>query len=269
VRIAAEIPQLVTRNPQRTVLRRYNSAMGDQQERYGQEQGPQPPQPEPTPIEPQGAGSGWAGYFKWIFLAIILVYVLFSQYHAPILTWVGRYLVFENTPSKSDLIVCMAGGNLERGLETADLYGQGLAPRVFVAREEPPDGLEWARNKGVEYPETIDLMVALLGALGVPRSAILLEDKSVGSTLEEARLVREVVKRQGYSSLILITSPTHTRRVWLTFMKVFEGEDIRLHVVPTPYSHFRPEDWWKSRKYTRMVILEYQKLIFYVLKDLH
>ena len=76
------------------------------------------------------------------------------------------------------------------------------------------------------------------------------------------------MKRHGYSSLILITSPTHTRRVWLTFKKVFEGEDIRLHVVPTPYSRFRAEDWWKSRKYTREVILEYQKLIFYVLKDL-
>ena len=232
------------------------------------EQGKQAPQPRQDPIEPEGTRSGLAGYFKWIFLGIVLVYVLFSYYHAPILTRVGGYLVVDSTPSESDLIVCLAGGNVERGLGTADLYSKGYAPRVFMAREEPPDGLEWAREKGVEYPESIDLMVMLLEALGVPRSAILRSEQPVGSTLEEARLVREVVKQQGYSSLILVTSPTHTRRVLLTFRKVFEGEDIRLHVVPTPYSRFRPEDWWQSRKYAREVIVEYQKLIFYVLKDL-
>ncbi|MEW6668279.1 MAG: YdcF family protein [Thermodesulfobacteriota bacterium] len=237
-------------------------------DRSRQEQGPQTRYPDPAPIEPQGARSAWAGYFKWVFLGLILVYLLLSHYHAPVLTWAGRYLVVEDTPSESDLIVCMAGGNVERGLATAELYGRGLAPRIFVAREEPPDGLELARSKGVKYPETIDLMVMLLEALGVPRSAILLGEKPSNSTLEEARIVRELVKRQGYSSLILITSPTHTRRVLLSFRKVFEGEEVRLQVVPTPYSDFRPENWWKNRKYARVVILEYQKLIYYVLKDL-
>jgi uncharacterized SAM-binding protein YcdF (DUF218 family) len=231
-------------------------------------QAPQSPQPGQGPFEPEGLRSGWRGSLKWVFLGIVLVYVLFSHYHAPILSQVGGYLVVEDTPSMSDLIVCLAGGNLERGLGTADLYNRGLAPRVFIAREEPPDGLELARSRGAFYPETIDLMVMLLESLGVPRSAILLAEKPVNSTLDEARLVRDLVKQQGCSSLILITSPTHTRRVWITFRKVFEGEDIRLQVVPTPYSGFNREDWWKRRKYVREVILEYQKLIFYALKDL-
>ena len=142
--------------------------MWDKQDRYGEAQEPQPPPPGTDPIEPQGARAGLAGYFKWFFFAIILVYVLFLYYHPPILTWVGRYLVLESIPTKSDLIVCLAGGNLERGLGTADLYGNGLAPRIFVAREETPDGLERARQKGLEYPESIDLMVMLLEGLGSP-----------------------------------------------------------------------------------------------------
>jgi uncharacterized SAM-binding protein YcdF (DUF218 family) len=242
--------------------------MGHNLDRYGTEQGPESPQPTPTPIEPQDAPAGLAGRFKWFFVAIILLYVLLSYYHGPVLTWVGRILVLEDTPTKSDLIVCLAGRNLERGLGAVDLYQKGLAPRIFVAKEEPPDGLEWVRQKGVQYPESLDLMILLLEGLGVPRSAILTAERPVDSTLEEARLVKEAVKREGYASLILITSPTHTRRVGLTFRKAFEGEDMRLHVVSTPYSRFRPEDWWKSRKYTRDVILEYQKLLFYVLKEL-
>jgi hypothetical protein len=38
--------------------------------------------------------------------------------------------------------------------------------------------------------------------------------------------------------------------------------------MPTPYSKFRPEDWWKTRGYVREVIMEYQKLIYYKVKGL-
>ena len=45
-------------------------------------------------------------------------------------------------------------------------------------------------------------------------------------------------------------------------------KDFRITVVPTPYSKFRAEDWWKKRRYVREVIIEYQKLIYYKAKGL-
>jgi hypothetical protein len=42
-----------------------------------------------------------------------------------------------------------------------------------------------------------------------------------------------------------------------------EKEGVRIQVAPSPYSGFRAEDWWKTRRYVREVIVEYQKLLFY------
>ncbi|MBN2124920.1 MAG: YdcF family protein [Deltaproteobacteria bacterium] len=218
------------------------------------------------PIEPETGTSGRIRLLKGLFFALVLAYVLLSAYHTSILTGVGRFLVVQQSPERSDLIVCLAGGNVERGLAAADAYGRGLAPRILVSREEPPDGYALLRRKGVEYPESIDLFVGMLRALGVPEEAVLKGDKPVGSTYEEALEVKRLVEERGYESMILITSPTHTKRAWLTYRKVFDGKNIRILVMPTPYSGFKPENWWKERKYFREVIIEYQKLLYYTLK---
>lgn len=220
------------------------------------------------PVEPERKKLGRAGLLKWLFFLLALLYVLFSYYHTPILTLLGRYLIVEHPPQKSDLIVCLAGGNVERGLAVADAYQKGLAPRIFMAREVPPDGFALLKERGVGYPENVDLMVNLLEGLGIPQSAFLTSDRPSKSTFEEATLVRELVKKSNYNSLIIITTPYHCRRAWLTFRKVFEKSDVRILMLPSSYSDFKPADWWKKRRYVREVIIEYQKLIYYRLKYL-
>ena len=229
----------------------------------------QGPVTDMKPLEPEGKKLGTVTFFKWLFFLLIIIYILLSQYHGPILTALGRYLVLEHPPQKSDLIVCLAGGNVERGLATADAYHNGLAPQIFIAREELPDGYEMLKERGVEYPETIDLVTHIFRQLGVPGSAIFQSEGPVKSTFEEAGVVRDFVKKGELGSLILITSPTHSRRAWLTYKKVFEDTDVRILMRPSAYSEFRPGDWWKRRRYVRAVIIEYQKLIFYRLKYLN
>ena len=218
------------------------------------------------PIEPEGRKITKQHLFKWLFFLFFVIYILLSYYHAPILERLGGYLILEHPPEKSDLIVCLAGGNIERGLATADAYKDGLAPHIFIAREELPDGFELLKEEGVNYPESADLLVMLLKSLGIPESAILISDVYVKSTLEEAEIVKKEVDERGFNSLIILTSPTHSRRAWLTYKKVFENNDVRILVLPSKYSQFKPEDWWKRRRYVKDVIIEYQKLIFYALK---
>lgn len=223
---------------------------------------------DPKPIEPERKRMGRAWVLKWLFFLLAVFYVILSYYRVPILTGLGSYLIVEHPPQKSDLIVCLAGGIVDRGLAVADAYGKGLAPRVFVAREVPPDGYALLKERGVDYPESVDRMRMVLEGLGVPRSAFLTSDRPAKSTFEEANLVKDVVMKRGYSSIIIITTPWHSRRAWLTFRKVFEENDVRLLMLPSPYSDFDPADWWKKRRYLREVIIEYQKLIFYTMKYL-
>lgn len=218
--------------------------------------------PDDQPIEPgrEGFRIGW---IKGLFFLIFAAYLLISAFHAPLLTALGRYLIVKHTPEKSDLIVCLAGGVVDRGLQTADAYHKGLAPKVFIAREELPDGYDKLAEKGVRFPTNLDLFAGLMNDLGVPKSALIFSDEVVTSTWDEAQQVKKTVDLQGFKSLMIITSPPHTRRTWLTYKKVFGKDKIRIIILSSQYSDFRPEDWWKRRRYVREVIFEYQKLILY------
>lgn len=203
---------------------------------------------------------------KWLIFLFIIIYFLIVFFHVPILAGLGRYLVIQHPPEKSDLIVCMGGGNIERGLATADAYNEGLGSTIYISREKLPDGHELLGEKGIEYPEEGDLLERLLLDLGVPGSAIIRGDQEIDNSWDEARLIREEVEKRGFKSIIIITSPTHSRRSWLTFRKVFEGTDVRVLSLPSKYSGFSPEGWWKDRSYLRDVLIEYEKLLYYRLK---
>jgi uncharacterized SAM-binding protein YcdF (DUF218 family) len=222
--------------------------------------------PESKPIEPEGARVSGIARLKWVFFVLALLYVLISAYHGLVLMSMGRYLVVAHPPEKSDLIVCLGGGNVERGLAAADAYRRGLAPHVFVAREIIPDGYDILKQRGVSYPESRDLMILMLKELGVPESAILTRDTPSESTVMEAGLVRKLVREKNYRSLILVTSPTHSRRAFLAFKKAMAGDEVSILVIPSSYSKYDPEAWWKNPKQLREVLLEYQKLVYYFFK---
>ena len=220
----------------------------------------------PDPIEPEKNVALKISILKFLLFLFVVVYFLLSYFHASIFIQIGKYLILEHPPEKSDLIICLAGGNIERGLATADAYNAGWASSVFISRERVPDGFELLKEKGVEYPESIDLMGRLLANLGVPESSIIKGEVPVNSTLGEASVIRDEIEKRGYKSAIVITSPQHTRRSWIAYEKVFEGTDVKILMLASTYSGFRPDNWWKERQYMRDVIMEYQKLIYYVLK---
>jgi uncharacterized SAM-binding protein YcdF (DUF218 family) len=222
--------------------------------------------PENRPIEPEERKFGRPSLFRWGIFVIVVAYMLVSFYHAPILARIGRYLVVEHSLEKADLIVCLTGGPVERGLAAAEAYKKGLAPKVFIGRVRLPDGNEILNERGVHYPETRDLLIMMLQGLGVPKSACITSDDFVESTIEEARIVGALVRENGYGALIIVTSPTHTRRAWLTFDRELEKHDVKIMVMPSRYSNFRPGDWWKTRIYVKNVIIEYQKLLYYSIK---
>jgi uncharacterized SAM-binding protein YcdF (DUF218 family) len=241
--------------------------MSDSQERTHQAPAVKYSTSGPEPIEPESSKPGRASWLKWLLILIFIAYLLLSYLHAPILTAIGRYLILSHPPQKSDLIVCLTGENVESGLAAADALNQGLAPSIFVAGEEPPDGYEILKQRGIPYPESIDLVCMILKGLGVTESAIVKAEGPVKSTWEEAEQVRELIKRKNYRSILLITSPTRSRRAYLTFSEVIGEKECRVLVVPSKYSNFKPEDWWRNRRYAQAVILEYQKLIYMGLKS--
>ena len=206
--------------------------------------------------------------WKWLFFLFFVFYFVLSFYRIPLLIKLGEYLIVEHKAEKSDLIVCLAGEDIERALAVIDAYRQGLAPYIFRAKRVKPDGFDYLKEKVRSYPADFDLFEWIMKGFGIPRKVILTTDDGVDNTLDEVRAVRKFVLDRGFKSLILITSLTHSRRAWLTFKKVFKDHDIRIISLPSHYQQFNPKDWWTKRKYTRELIFEYQKLIYYKIKYL-
>jgi len=221
---------------------------------------------ENRPIEPERKKLKRPSIFKWVLFVIFIAYLLVSYYRVPLLTRLGRYLVVEHPITKADLIVCLMGKPVERGLAAADIYRKGLASHIFVGREKLPDGNNMLVKRGIHYPEERDLLIMMMKGLGVPRSAFITSESFVEGTIGEAKVIREIARKRGLRSLIIVTSPSHTRRACLTFQKVFEKDRAKIMLMPSRYSKFKAEEWWKSREYVREVIIEYQKLLYYALK---
>jgi uncharacterized SAM-binding protein YcdF (DUF218 family) len=201
--------------------------------------------------------------WKWVFFIIFLLYIVLTAYRIPLLIRLGEYLIVEHKPQKADLIVCLGGKNVENALAAVDAYNKGLAPYIFKAKELKPDGFDYLKKRVKGYPTNFDLFRLIVAGFGIREEAILSSDDRVGSTMDEARLVRKFVLDRGLKSLIVISALTHSRRAWLSFRKVFEDDDIKIICLPSHYQLFDPKDWWRTRKYTKELIIEYQKLIYY------
>ena len=216
------------------------------------------------PIEPGSDGRRKLGLFRWIFFLILLSYTAIAYFHAPILAGIGGFLVVSIPPQKADVIICLSGSPVDRGLTAADAYHLGLAPFIVTIPEERPEGAHLLEERGIHYPESVELLFSVLKGMGVPESALITGDSPTSNTADEAKAVRVIKKHRDFKSIILVTSPTHTRRTLYVFRKVFSGEEVVFSIIPSSYSQFRTEDWWKHRKYQKEVLLEYQKLFYYL-----
>jgi len=203
--------------------------------------------------------------WKWVFFILFILYFVLTSYRVPLLITLGEYLIVEHKAQKADLIVCLGGKGVENALAAIDAYKEGLAPYIFRAKELKPDGLDYLKKRVKSYPTNYDLFILVIEGFEIPEEAILSSEERVGSTIDEARLVRKFVLDRGFKSLILITSLTHSRRAWQTFKKVFKDDNIKIISLPSHYQLFNPKDWWTKRRYTKELIIEYQKLIYYTI----
>ena len=199
--------------------------------------------------------------FKFIkvLVAFALISGLLYVGHGFILEKAGRYLYYKDEIKPADVIVVLAGEETERVEYGVKLFKEGWArkDRIILAGGPLVWKYTWA-----------SLMKEHAKYLGVPKKAILLEDKS-RNTEEDARFTKEILNKYGYKSCILVTSPYHSRRATKIFRKIM-GDKIIVISAPAEKSWFSFDEWWKRRRDRARVLDEYSKfmwLLIFGLKD--
>lgn len=137
---------------------------------------------------------------QWaIYLAVLYCLALVFT---PIGDWLGKSLTHVDPLEQADYIVVL-GGDIERGVEAAELYRQGYAPKVVFS----------SRPEGVEH----DAQVARL--YGLPAEAIIL-DPSPARTADHPQTIGTLPGIDPKNTrLILVTSLYHTSRAKAVFDK--------------------------------------------------
>jgi len=156
--------------------------------------------------------------------AVAAIVLLFVVCYSPLAARLAQPLKLESPPAKADAIVVLAAqiqpdndfeyhsqARIVRGLE---LMKGKFAPRLVLTELPPPYG---------SHRVAVATLTARLG-IACPLVTV----GPVRNTHDEAVLVNRLARERGWKRVLLVTSPTHSRRSALTFRKA------GLEVISTP-----------------------------------
>ena len=187
---------------------------------------------------------------RTLILVVLAAGIFLALTHGIWLAWIGRFLVRTDPPEKAGIAVVLSGdGNGHRLLKAVELVEQGFAPKVLIVGPEGSYGaresdlaMDFARRRGLNT-EILDPFVA-----------------DITSTLEEALVVDEELRRRGIDKALVVTSEYHSRRSRFIYRNRVSGE-VKYLVVASDDPRFDPGAWWKTRAGKEILVIEYVKTL--------
>ena len=170
----------------------------------------------------------------------------------------GRFLAVDDGISTSDAIVSLGGDYSEgfsRVRHSVDLFNDGYAP-VVVLSGGTMAGAGLACSSAA-------LSLEAAQELGLPPKAIIIAGEAQ-TTYDEAQNLADLVREQGWDSIIIVTDIFHTRRAAWTFRTFLPETTIYVSAAPDP--RYDPARWWDNEYSLLAVINETIKLFFYWFK---
>ena len=194
---------------------------------------------------------------------LLLLVILAFAFRSQILTGIAGYLVIDDKLQPADVIFLLNGDFNTRPFKAAELYKQGLAPVIVIARAENTPVVDLGL-----LPNETDISVGVMEKLGVPAGKIIVLPipQGVTSTFDEAETLKQYIEGHQVQRIILVTSAFHTRRARWIFNKALSGLPVKLEMAAVPYADFNQTNWWKNE--TGLITLgnEYVKLVYYNFK---
>ena len=143
------------------------------------------------------------------------------------------YMRLGHALAPADVILVLGSNDVRVGEHGARLFLQGLAPLMLFSGNV--GRLTAGRFEKSEAATFADAAVRL----GVPQSAILIEDASTntGENIERSRALLASAGVQP-SRIILVQKPYMERRAWATFKRRWPEPDLRVTSPPIPYEDY-------------------------------
>lgn len=193
---------------------------------------------------------------KRFLVSLIVLAGVMAGAAATVFFGVGYYLSPQDGLAKADAIVAISGGDTgARTAEAVKLYQDGWSKHlIFSGAALDPTG-----------PSNAQAMALAAEEAGVPASAITL-DETATDTRENATGVADILNRQSYHSIILVTSPYHQRRADLVFRRAL-GPDVTIISHSAVDQDWRRSHWWATPASRSLTLAEVQKVAYELLSS--
>ncbi len=170
----------------------------------------------------------------------------------------GRWLVRPDPLSSADAMAVLSGGMPARAEEAARIYALGDAPKIWLSH--PANHQDVLDAMGIPYLGEDHYSREILIRDGVPPAAILVLPKPIVDTHDEILEIASELRAEGKSSVIIVTSPQHTRRVKRLWRKLV-GENLHAIVRGSPQDPFDADHWWRETDDVDSVVREMMGLL--------
>lgn len=170
----------------------------------------------------------------------------------------GRWLVREDPVGHADAILVLSGSMPYRAEGAVQIYREGYAREIWLTRPEAP--VQEMKALGVEYTGEEQYNRRILEQSGVPDAEIHVLDGEIINTQQEIEEASAEMKREGKQTILIVTSPEHTRRV-RTQWKILAPKSEKAIVRAAPEDPFDADHWWRNTRDALAVVREYLGLL--------
>lgn len=178
--------------------------------------------------------------------------------------WLPRLLTATDPlPARADAMFVFAGDVPDRPRCAAELYARGVAPHVVFGGSRVAPELA-----AVERPMSdaaVNATIAMQAGLPIEAAVVLPEGTS---TWEDAGVLRRWAERSEAHSVVVVTSPIHSRRARLTLDLVTQASGVQFAVVTCAEPSSPGSLWWLEERPLVQVANETLKLGLYLVRYL-
>lgn len=150
------------------------------------------------------------------------------------------YLIFNEPLKKADAIILLTGDGYFRLAQALNLYQQKWAPKIVISGGT--DDISY----GSIHAEKIANKLVKMGML---EKDIVIEAES-RNTREQAINVMDLAKKNKWKRILLVASPHHQLRAFLTFLKAMEECGIKLEIINSSAQNL---SWFEKNKWGRRI----------------
>jgi uncharacterized SAM-binding protein YcdF (DUF218 family) len=182
-------------------------------------------------------------------------------FQTPLVWMLGEPLRFADPPEQADVIVVLAGGIGESG-EPGEAYREKVKHSVDLYRQGYAPNIVFSSGVGHVFQEA-EVMKALAVSVGVPESAIILDERG-GGNYRALLNAKRIMESRNWTRMLLVTSRYNAVRSRLVVQKHLPAFTVRF--TPAQQSAFFGESGTIGWRQVRAILHEYEAIVYYWFK---